>query len=464
MAKGNLFLGKARGKVGDVVFSNLNGIQISRAYQPQVKNPKTTPQLVQRASFATVSLASSIMADIVDHSFDGIAEGPLNRQEFVRANMNLMRQRYNELGYDSLNTFILPKGAKYIKPYPYMVSRGSIGTFQPKDVKVIWHTSDEGLITIEDFRKEFPWLKNGSQLTSLVITYRQDANGNVFYKFYKSRLVFNDRFETWEGLTNTHQITGTIGKSASICADILDLEKCENVFIERDYVPIGDDEEYNFYTARFPWAKLSEALENVVFNDEYFGDDEYMVAQTLIGTQYDRTKADPWLHTTSYFAVDTDRWDDTNDNIASYGNAAKVASSNYYLDQATPSQELEPDFTLDQVISGEVKAAGLSAKTINLMSTNSYGPVAEGSQVTFSLFAPQGWKFNLPSAQIYNGETSLTAKWQKTTVANSSIIIFNGQMPTTTNFQANISVDVYNTAGDLVGTAALRCTVSKANA
>lgn len=52
MAKGSLFWGKGRGKLGELVLSQLNGQQISRAYQPVVANPKTSLQTNQRAIFA----------------------------------------------------------------------------------------------------------------------------------------------------------------------------------------------------------------------------------------------------------------------------------------------------------------------------------------------------------------------------------------------------------------------------
>lgn len=52
MAKGNLFLGNGGGRVGNVVLATVNGEQITRVYQPNVKNPRSTPQMTQRAKFA----------------------------------------------------------------------------------------------------------------------------------------------------------------------------------------------------------------------------------------------------------------------------------------------------------------------------------------------------------------------------------------------------------------------------
>lgn len=52
MAKGSLFWGQGRGKLGQVVLSTVKGQQIARTYQATVANPKSTGQMEQRAKFA----------------------------------------------------------------------------------------------------------------------------------------------------------------------------------------------------------------------------------------------------------------------------------------------------------------------------------------------------------------------------------------------------------------------------
>lgn len=47
-----MWWGNATGKVGNTVLSVLNGQQITRAYQPNVTNPKTPSQMAQRAAFS----------------------------------------------------------------------------------------------------------------------------------------------------------------------------------------------------------------------------------------------------------------------------------------------------------------------------------------------------------------------------------------------------------------------------
>ena len=91
MAKGNMLQGMARGKVGDVVFSRLNGEQIARVRNRNPKNPKTNAQLFQRAIMATVMQAYSAGKVIFDHSFQGFAVGDANQRRFMSVNAKHLR-------------------------------------------------------------------------------------------------------------------------------------------------------------------------------------------------------------------------------------------------------------------------------------------------------------------------------------------------------------------------------------
>lgn len=91
MAKGNLFQGMARGKVGDVVFSRANGEQISRVRNRHPKNPRTNAQLFQRAIMASVVQAYAAGKEIFDHSFQGYSVGAQNQREFIKRNAKMLR-------------------------------------------------------------------------------------------------------------------------------------------------------------------------------------------------------------------------------------------------------------------------------------------------------------------------------------------------------------------------------------
>lgn len=130
MSKGNLFQGMARGKVGDVVFSRLDGQQITRVRNRAPRNPKTNAQLMQRAIMATVMQAYSAGKAIFDHSFQGFTVGAGCQREFMSINAKLLRAAVaNDIdtgaGLDEQAGHVVAPGTKYPVPNAYVVSSGN---------------------------------------------------------------------------------------------------------------------------------------------------------------------------------------------------------------------------------------------------------------------------------------------------------------------------------------------------
>lgn len=96
MAKGNLFQGMARGKVGDVVFYRMNGVQMSRIRNRDPKNPRSNEQLYQRAIIASVMKAYSAGKEIFDHSFQGFTVGEGCMRRFNSVNARILRSQVVE--------------------------------------------------------------------------------------------------------------------------------------------------------------------------------------------------------------------------------------------------------------------------------------------------------------------------------------------------------------------------------
>ena len=137
MAKGNLFLGHARGKVGSLVFSRQNGEQVTRALNARPKNPKTDPQIVQRAIAGTIMYAYSYLQEICNHSFEGIAYGAKSQQYFTKVNMDLLRQLYAANPTNTNHMMFSKKNSKSAVANSYIISKGSINNtpVQPELVK-----------------------------------------------------------------------------------------------------------------------------------------------------------------------------------------------------------------------------------------------------------------------------------------------------------------------------------------
>ena len=126
-----MFLGYARGSVGDVVFSRLDGKQIARARNRSPRNPKTSPQLYQRAIMATVMQAYSAGKAIFDHSFQGKAVGSECQRYFLSRNSRLLREylandiaRGSEVGKQISAAFNAPKTVTPV-PNQLLISEGT---------------------------------------------------------------------------------------------------------------------------------------------------------------------------------------------------------------------------------------------------------------------------------------------------------------------------------------------------
>lgn len=125
-----MFHGMARGKVGDVVFSRLNGQQIARVRNRAPKNPRTNAQLYQRAIMATIMQAYSAGKEIFDHSFQGKTKGAACQQRFMSINIkNLRAMVANEVNNavavnQQFGRCVAP-ASLYPVPYEYVVSEGT---------------------------------------------------------------------------------------------------------------------------------------------------------------------------------------------------------------------------------------------------------------------------------------------------------------------------------------------------
>lgn len=130
MAKGNMLQGMARGKVGDVVFSRLNGEQISRVRNRHPKNPRSNAQLYQRAIMATVMQAYSAGKVIFDHAFQGREVGAGNQRRFMALNAKQLRSQVandinNNVAVASQVGRVVAPGTQMPVPALLIVSEGT---------------------------------------------------------------------------------------------------------------------------------------------------------------------------------------------------------------------------------------------------------------------------------------------------------------------------------------------------
>lgn len=186
MAKDNLFLGMARGKVGDVVFSRLNGVQVTRARNRSPKNPKSVPQTLQRVIMNTMGKAYSLLQPIANHAFEGYAEGTPCQSRFMSLNIAMLRDLASAVIQDpSEDTIINSQAANfsakddsYAMANPYVIADGSLPRIN------VTMSVDEGIINFpfpQPVNGSFPMsyadvvaalkCQQGDQLTFLMLTH-----------------------------------------------------------------------------------------------------------------------------------------------------------------------------------------------------------------------------------------------------------------------------------------------------
>lgn len=130
MAKGNMFLGMARGKVGDVVFYRADGQQLSRVRNRNPRNPRSNAQLFQRAIMATIVQAYTAGKAIFDHSFQGYSVGAQNQREFLKRNAKLLRETVaadinTPITTNQQKGRVVAPGVSSPVPFAYEISSGT---------------------------------------------------------------------------------------------------------------------------------------------------------------------------------------------------------------------------------------------------------------------------------------------------------------------------------------------------
>lgn len=99
--------------------------QVVRSLAETVANPRTSEQMKGRMIMSTVMQTVSGLAQLIDHSFDGVANGQPSISEFIRQNYKLVKADC-EAHPASGNSFGLVKyGEKGAKAGAYVIAAGS---------------------------------------------------------------------------------------------------------------------------------------------------------------------------------------------------------------------------------------------------------------------------------------------------------------------------------------------------
>lgn len=89
MSKGSSYWGTATGKIGNTVVRVRKGVRVESAYQPNVSNPRSSGQVVQRGKFAdAVGLYKRAMANFFRMAFEDKRDNETDFNAFMRHNVS----------------------------------------------------------------------------------------------------------------------------------------------------------------------------------------------------------------------------------------------------------------------------------------------------------------------------------------------------------------------------------------
>lgn len=208
MATGNWLLSGVKGKVGDLVLSKSNGVQIARARNRFPRNPKTTKQALQRMKFSAIAaFYSAFEKEILNHSWQGVKYGGTSHNHFYKLALS-----------PDVKTPAIEKGSMSFVPSNYPMSRGTLRkldfNFYKKEedgnikygITIPLKASDAGFYIsemIDEFINSNPYFA-GKQLTFVLVGL---YNGKFVPRV--ARLILNKEAYTEDELSNTfNNITG----------------------------------------------------------------------------------------------------------------------------------------------------------------------------------------------------------------------------------------------------------------
>lgn len=337
MAKGNLFLSQARGKVGSVVFYRKDGEQVSRVYTSQVKNPKSSAQNLQRAIFYSVSRMAAGAKYLVEQGQEGVATGAKSRQAFVKKALNDLRTRVLAGDASVLNV----KGNPYMQPIPVSLTNGSLPTvdyrFDGSSEGSKYHFKfgmSEGMdniatqYTLRQFFAEHPALGLNKQMTFVFLVSEKDlsddATPDIAGLNYRTKLMYDEIVFASDPAVLDLPAFAFIDGTMRFNPEVLAPSWGGNCDVDFEQPSAWQDEGVGTETYGF---------------EAYPDEDRYeIIAGAIIVSDYTNNK---WSRSYSPFAVCPMIAQDANLIAATYEAAASTTNGEEYLDQATAGDGTE---------------------------------------------------------------------------------------------------------------------------
>ena len=207
MGKATGISSQFRGKVGNVIgylAKNRAGRyeQIVKSYQPVVANPQSYAQALARVPVGPVQRVCSALLPIIQRGFEGVAYGEASKTEFLSYNLKYFRGPF------------MPKGTVMVPPGAMLISKGSLRpiTFSNWVYDGEFYTVSTNLRGRDDLAyntygklsemllRMNDWLREGEQLTLVVVTLDHDEYTYHYQSMFLDRSNTNQTDYLWKGI------------------------------------------------------------------------------------------------------------------------------------------------------------------------------------------------------------------------------------------------------------------------
>lgn len=176
MAQSKSFFGLRRGSTKTLTFSVYNGKQVTKDRVIDVKNPRSSMQMKQRAIMATALRGYSALKEICDHSFEGITYGQKSMNYFVSENARMIRSAAPNVNLS------LSKGNSVSNAY--IISKGTlphVGVSVNDNEFAISVDIPETGFTFGSFMSQLGATQVGDMATFVMLCDNQGANASVYW-------------------------------------------------------------------------------------------------------------------------------------------------------------------------------------------------------------------------------------------------------------------------------------------
>lgn len=286
MAQSKSFFGLRRGSTKTLTFSVYNGKQVTKDRVTDVKNPRSSAQMKQRAIMATALHGYSALKEICDHSFEGLAYGQKSMNYFVAENARMIRNAGVGVnlslykGNSVSNAYIISKGT-----LPAIVVTSSLS-----GNKYTFNMSANGQIAGSPLFGEFMSLFGADNIGDLVtiVTLVDNPGGNASMYWIRFKRTTENQNKSIGGSSLPHNIMEELVESEDFDTNI-----------------------YNFTPTDFP---ITISTSGLVLGD---GTNKDNPQSQSLGIIVSRRTDTGWMRSTSTMVNLTDRFN-YSEALASY--------------------------------------------------------------------------------------------------------------------------------------------------